>query len=116
MDHSCRVQSFAFQESAKANIPIHFNSYLLFCDYFNFVQFPVSKQSFFIVLGFSSKSLLCYCFLLSYVNILKHINQFLDANISFMHNYDVFSPSVGYVMSWVTRCVAFTLLLLISFE
>ena len=49
----------------------------------------------FMVLGFSCKPLLCYCSLLNYVNILKHNNQFLAANISYMHNYHVFLTRCG---------------------
>ena len=33
MDHSRRLQSFAFQESTKATIRTHLNSYLLFCTF-----------------------------------------------------------------------------------
>ena len=47
------------------------------------------------VLGFSCKPLLCYCSLLNYDNILKHNNQFLAANISYMHNYHVFLTRCG---------------------
>ena len=66
------------------------NSYLLFCDYCAFNPFPVSKQSYLAYLAFLSKSLSCYRSLVNYVNILKHINKSLGADISFMHDYDSF--------------------------
>ena len=66
------------------------NSYLLFCDYCAFNPFPVSKQSYLAYLAILSKSLSCYCSLVNYVNILKHINKSLGADISFMHDYDAF--------------------------
>ena len=66
------------------------NSYLLFCDYCTFDPFPVSKQSYLAYLAFLSKSLSCYRSLVNYVNILKHINKSLGADISFMHDYDSF--------------------------
>ena len=48
---------------------------------------PISKQSY---LAFLSKSLSCYRSLVNYVNILKHINKSLGADISFMQDYDAF--------------------------
>ena len=48
---------------------------------------PVSKQSY---LAFLSKSLSCYRSLVNYVNILKHINKSLGADISFMQDYNAF--------------------------
>ena len=66
------------------------NSYLLFCDYCALNLFPVSKQSHLAYLAFLWKLLSCYCSLVNYVNILKHINKSLGANISFMHDYNAF--------------------------
>ena len=66
------------------------NSYLFFCDYCAFNPFPVSKQSYLAYLAFLSKSLSYYRSLVNYVNIFKHINKSLGADISFMHDYDAF--------------------------
>jgi len=117
MDHSCRLQSFAFQESTKANIRIHFNSYLLFCDYFNFVQFPVSKQSFLSYLVFLLSRFHVIVFYWITLTFSSISTSFWVPTYFSCTTTMFFSPSVGYwyVMSWATQCVALTLLLLISF-
>ncbi|XP_068753335.1 uncharacterized protein, partial [Montipora capricornis] len=90
LDYANTIQSFAFQESTKRNMRTQLNSYLLFCDYCAFNPFPVSKQSYLAYLAFLSKSLSCYRSLVNYINILKHINESLGADFSFMHDYDAF--------------------------
>ena len=90
LDYACKIQSFAFQESTKRNMKTQLNAYLLFCDHFALIPFPVSKQTFLAYLAFLSKSLSCYRSLINYINILKHINRSLRADFSFMHDYDAF--------------------------
>ena len=90
LDYACKIHSFAFQESTKRSMRTQLNAYLLFCDHFAVVPFPVSKQSFLAYLAFLSKSLSCYRSLLNYINILKHSNRSLGADCSFMHDYDAF--------------------------
>ena len=87
-NHARRLQTFAFQESTKANMRSQLNSYLLFCEFFNFAPFPVSKSTFLYYVVFLSQSLSSYRSLINYINILKHINRSLGADISFMHDYD----------------------------
>jgi len=43
LDYACKIQSFAFQESTKRNMRTQLNAYLLFCDHFALIPFPVSK-------------------------------------------------------------------------
>ncbi len=90
LDYACKIQSFAFQESTKRNMRTQLNAYLLFCDHFALIPFPVSNESFLAHLAFLSKSLTCYHSLINYINILKHINRSLGADFSFMLDYDAF--------------------------
>lgn len=90
LDYACKIQSFAFQESTKRNMRTQLNAYLLFCDHFALIPFPVSTQTFLAYLAFLSKLLSCYRSLINYINILRHINRSLGADFSFMHDYDAF--------------------------
>lgn len=52
LDYACKIQSSAFQESTKRNMRTQLNAYLLFCDHFALIPFPVSKQTFFSIFSF----------------------------------------------------------------
>ena len=70
-------------------------AYLNFCAHYQFSPFPVSKHVFFAYLVFLSHSLASYQSLLNYINILKHINNALGADLSFMSDYDCFLTQRG---------------------
>ena len=90
LEYAFQIQSQAFQESTKRNMRTQLNAYILFCEYYDLVPFPVSKRSFLAYLIFLSRSLSCYRSVINYINILKHINRSLGADFSFMHDYDAF--------------------------
>lgn len=63
-------------------------AYLRFCAHYQFRPFPVSKHVFLAYVAFLSHSLVSCQSLLSYTNILQHINNALGADVSFMSDYD----------------------------
>ena len=95
VDYAYHVQRFAFQESMKCNMRSQLQAYLNFCVHYQFSPFPVSKHVFFAYLVFLSHSLASYQSLLNYINILKHINNALGADLSFMSDYDCFLTQRG---------------------
>ena len=95
VDYAYNVQQFTFQESTKRNMHSQLQAYLTFCAHYQFSPFPVSKYVFLAYLVFLSHSLASYQSLLNNINILKHINNALGADLTFMFDYDCFLTHRG---------------------
>ena len=44
LEYASKIQPFAFQGSSKKNMRTQLNAHLLFCEYYEFSLFPLSKQ------------------------------------------------------------------------
>ena len=78
----------------------YLHSYLLFCQYFKFNPFPVSKAMYLLYLVFFlSRSLSSYRSVINYLGIITHINRSFGTSLAFLQDYDV------YLAKWAVRWI-----------
>lgn len=68
----------------------YFRSYLLFCQHFKLLPFPVTKRTYLLYLAFLAHSLSSYRSVVNYLNILVHVNRSMGSNLAFLRDYDVY--------------------------
>ena len=83
----------------------YLHSYLLFCQYFKFNPFPVSKTTYLLYPAFLSRSLSSYRSVVNYLGIIKHINRSFGTSLAFLQDYDVFLAKLA-VRRILGDCVA----------
>ena len=71
----------------KRSMKTYLHSYLMFCQYYNFKQFPVSKSVSLFYLVFLSRSLSSYRSVINYLGIITHINRSFGASLAFLQDY-----------------------------
>lgn len=83
----------------------YLHSYLLFCQYFKFNPFPVSKTIYLLYLLFLSRSLSSYRSVVNYLGIITHIKRSFATSLAFLQDYDVYlaKRSVRWILG---DCVA----------
>ena len=84
------LQTCAFCDSTKRSMRNYLHSYLLFCQYFQFNPFPVSKPMYLLYLVFLSRSLSSYRSVVNYLGISTHINRSFGTSLAFLQDYDVY--------------------------
>ena len=84
------LQTRAFCDSTKRSMRTYLHSYLLFCQYFQFNPFPVSKPMYLLYLVFLSRSLSSYRSVVNYLGISTHINRSFGTSLAFLQDYDVY--------------------------
>ena len=68
----------------------YLHNYLLFCQYFKFNPFPVSKTIYLLYLVFFFCSLSSYRSVVNYLGIITHINRSFGTSLAFLEDYDVY--------------------------
>lgn len=84
------IQTHTFHDSTKRSMKTYLHSYLLFCQYFKFNPFPVSKTMYLLYLVFLSQSLSSYRLVVNYLGIIMHINRSFGTSFTFLQDYDVY--------------------------
>ena len=84
------IPTRAFNDSTKRSMRTYLHSHLLFCQYWKFTPFPVSKTKYLCYLVFFSPSLSLYRSVVNYLGIITHINGSFGASLAFLQDYDVY--------------------------
>ena len=99
------IQTHAFRDSTKRSMKTYLHSYLMFCQYYDFKPFPVSKSVYLFYLVFLSRSLSSYRSVINYLGIITHINRSFGASLAFLQDYDVYlaKRAIGRILG---DCIA----------
>ena len=81
------IQTRAFRDSTKRTMRTYLHNYLLFCQYFKFNPFPVSKTIYLLYLVFLTRSLSSYRSVVNYLGIITHINCSFGTSLTFLEDY-----------------------------